>query len=294
MPTCLHPTMVKGKLFPCGKCPNCTQNKRNALTARFLLEAGFCGGPTYFVTLTYAQDHIPTYNGINCFCKKDIQNLIKSLRHEFRFKYFATSEFGSRTCRSHYHMLFFMQHPIPMFEFRNRLEHFWSKGYIQISIANNDRFGYVSKYTLKSDPEEFRKLPNGHPLKPFRLFSLKPGIGSSAINFLNEYIYNEGNFRTFVEVNGQRIVLDQFFMRHLDPSLVAEIKHRNYDLNYKEIQESLAKPFRNNVRKVKNEALDPDKIYFWKNGEPYEKDYTKDNEIRKRRNNITNLKKHQL
>lgn len=293
MPTCLHPVKVKNVFYPCGNCPNCTQNKRNSLTARFMLESAFCGGPTFFVTLTYAPEHIPKFNGVNCFCKSDIQKFLKRIRNELPpFKYFVTSEYGNKTGRSHYHMLLFMQRDEKLPIVQSILADKWKFGFVQCSLANDSRFAYVCKYTLKQDNYLFQKLPNGHPLKPFRLFSSRPGLGASAIPWLNEYIYNGGNYRPTLCISNKNIIFDTYIKRHIDPSLYEEIKHLTYEKNFDDIQSSLDLSYSTNIREVKHP--DSDKLYINLNCKFYEKDYTKDNEIRNRRNTITQLKKHIL
>lgn len=290
MSTCLHPIKVHGVFFPCGKCPNCTQNKRNALTARFMLESAFCGGPTYFVTLTYDPEHIPRYNGINCFDKTEIQKFIKRIRNELPpFKFFCTSEYGDRSSRSHYHLLLWLQRDEKLPIVQSILESKWKRGFVRVSLANDSRLSYVCKYTLKNDAYLFKDLPNGHPLKPFRLFSSRPGIGSSAIPFVNEYIYNGGKIRSKFVISNKTIIFDTYIKRHIDPSLYEEIKNDTYFKNYAEIQDSLAKSYRSNLKEVKDHSTP---IFI--NGKYFQKDYSKDNEIRNRRKSITQLKKQQL
>lgn len=225
MSTCLHPIIVKDKIFPCGKCPICRQNYRQSLSNRFLLESAFSPGPSYFFTLTYDDIHIPFSNGKMCFCKKHVQNFIRYLRKDAKliFKYFITCEYGENTQRPHYHGILFFQseksNSPQLFELQTILEKYWKHGFIQLSSLNDSRIAYAVKYCLKDEYQFFHKYQKDDPCKPFRLFSLKPGIGSSAIPFINDYIYNSGEIRNFFTFNGKNFTFDQFIKRHIDPSL---------------------------------------------------------------------------
>lgn len=285
MSTCLHPTCVHGRLFPCGKCPACQQNKRQSLSNRFLLESAFCGGPTYFATITYSDENLPIYNGQPCFNKKEIQKFIKRFRKLVpQFKYFLTCEYGEQTARPHYHMLLFFSQPIEQIVVSKAFEKEWKNGFTKLSLSSDSRLAYAAKYCLKQDAYLFQNLPNDDPRKPFRLFSSRPGIGSSAIDFINQYIYNDGNIRTEFSVSGKKITFDQYFKRHIDPSLQAEIKLLTYETNFDEIQNRLLTNYTNNGTWVTDEF---GKSYFKKN-------YEKDNEIRIHRQRLTKLKNHGL
>lgn len=281
MSTCLHPTSVHGRLFPCGQCPNCLQNKRQMLSSRFLLESAFCGGPTYFATLTYNDENIPSWKGYPCFDKKQVQNFVKRLRKIVpKFKMFLTSEYGDKTARPHYHMLLFFNSPINQFDITNSLQKEWKYGFVQCSLSNDNRVAYAAKYCLKDDWHLFKNLPNEDPRKPFRFFSSRPGLGSSAIEFINEYIYNDGNFRTEFKLGDKLVTFDNYIKNHIDPSLKAELLHLTYESNFTDIQERLNNQYVNNGEFKTDEF---GKEYFVK-------DYTKDNEIRNHRRRLKKLK----
>lgn len=313
MATCLHPINVKGTLVPCGKCPVCRQNRRQSLATRFILEAAHCNGNVFFITLTYDDYHlntccIPNYNPPivdipncpgpygsydfafpdACFDKREVQLLIKRLRKKgFRFKYFFSCEYGSLFYRPHLHgILFFQDQRLSISYFQSVLEKEWGKGRIEVSYANDNRLAYCAKYALKDDFKTIaRKLHKWDACKPWTLWSSRPGIGSSAINWLNEYIYNDGNYRYRIDYKGNSITLDAYFKKHVDPSLVEELKYHNYydPEKFSEIQESLSSSLNSNQKKIK-----------FGSSSIIVNSYEKDKEILAHRRRLTDMKRNLL
>ena len=136
---------------PCNQCAECKEQKRQEWHFRSFHEVKNCvshGGYVYYVTLTYAEEHVPhlsrfiDIDSINniikdrnsllkcssdsqplledfyCFDSSDWRNFLKNLRRQLdyhyrgaNFKYFLTSEYGTKedyTHRPHYHVLFFV------------------------------------------------------------------------------------------------------------------------------------------------------------------------------------------
>lgn len=98
--------------FPCGKCLPCMITKRQALTARLLLEMK-SHLHIYFVTLTYSDMDLPPGGSLQ---KRDLQLFLKRLRKNtgLKFKYFACGEYGEKFQRPHYHILIFTDTEIPV------------------------------------------------------------------------------------------------------------------------------------------------------------------------------------
>lgn len=178
---CLHPRYYAGKVFPCGKCPACLSRDREELAQRLIIEA-HCSKSSYFITLTYDDEHLPMYNGVNCFDKEQVRTFIRALRDSYRddgvhFRYFVTSEYGDNTNRSHYHAIFFYD----SFESRQQvyedIKKRWIFGNISVDSVTVASARYVAKYCLKEDDSS--DFPKGHPCRSFRLFSCRPAIGCS-------------------------------------------------------------------------------------------------------------------
>lgn len=99
----------------CGKCWECRKEYR--LQWRFRLEyENKISFSSYFVTLTYDNEHIPyDENGIMCFNKHHLKMFWKKLRRktkkrfgdDHKISYWIVSEFGGKTLRPHYHAIIY-------------------------------------------------------------------------------------------------------------------------------------------------------------------------------------------
>ena len=119
----LHPSLTFSTPtieVPCRTCSECLSSRRSMLTQRMVFES--LTSYVYMVTLTYDDDHLPlasvrdsdgTEVKIPYSDYDDIQLLVKRLRahglpDNRGFRYFVTSEFGSKRSRPHFHMLLFV------------------------------------------------------------------------------------------------------------------------------------------------------------------------------------------
>lgn len=150
---------------PCGKCIECSDAKRNDLFVRASFEYKSmlkAGGIAYFVTLTYANNCLPTFNHRPCFNREDVTNFLRRLRaRHFKFckqfnhtyhgiRYFVTSEYGHETHRPHYHMVIFCYHPINEYLIPYLVRSTWHYGIVDVqSLESNIGIHYVSKYAGK-------------------------------------------------------------------------------------------------------------------------------------------------
>ena len=150
---------------PCGKCIECSDAKRNDLFVRASFEYKSmlkAGGIAYFVTLTYANNCLPTFNHRPCFNRGDVTNFLRRLRaRHFKFckqfkhtyhgiRYFVTSEYGHETHRPHYHMVIFCYHPINEYLIPYLVRSTWHYGIVDVqSLKSNIGIHYVSKYAGK-------------------------------------------------------------------------------------------------------------------------------------------------
>lgn len=133
--------------------------------------------------------------------KSHVQNYIKRIRERYYrdtgsrldIKYFLCSEYGPKTWRPHYHVIFFTN--LPLQEFTNYIVtpwHYgnvdWSHQCIQLNEQGDymDICSYVSKYICK--PQEFVNPYEsvGIVAKTFRLMS--KGIGKGRIPEIQRYI----------------------------------------------------------------------------------------------------------
>lgn len=153
-------------LVPCGKCCECLKKYQNSWMFR-MVEEFKCWSRCSMLTLTYSDENIPYYldeETGECFKTvyiKHVQNCLKRFRtwyfreygEKARFSYYCNSEYGPRSLRPHYHLVFWglgvrdLHHFICDWESRF--------GYVRarnIKFGDKDRFAvskYVSKYCSK-------------------------------------------------------------------------------------------------------------------------------------------------
>jgi hypothetical protein len=91
---------------PCGKCTNCRVQKREEWSLRCLHELT-AHEDSIFVTLTYANEHVPKNMSLK---KKHLQDFLKRLRKYIspdKIRYFACGEYGELSERPHYHLIIY-------------------------------------------------------------------------------------------------------------------------------------------------------------------------------------------
>lgn len=95
-------------LVPCGKCELCRNKKKNEWSFRAICENVFSTSQPLFITLTYNSRNLPKHGVF----KEEIQLFLKRLRirldrkgYKHELRYFAVSEYGSKSKRPHYHMI---------------------------------------------------------------------------------------------------------------------------------------------------------------------------------------------
>lgn len=186
-------TGYKSLLVPCGKCCECKKRYQNDWMLRINEEIKAVGYKAVFVTLTYNNDSVPrVWDKVTgcCYfsvCKRHVQNVIKRFRTNFKRKfgndaplrYFLTSEYGPRTCRPHYHAIFFGLDKSDLLPLLND----WSEryGYTKadnISGKPTAVAKYVSKYCSKG-VFECPYVAQGFVAPTFRLMS--KGIGKTYV-----------------------------------------------------------------------------------------------------------------
>lgn len=211
---CLHPVIVDdGVLYPCGKCPVCRMKYRKQMATRMYMEYSIDKPKdNYFITLTYDEQNIPTIAGRYCFNKEHLIRFLDSLRHKLRsrgfsLRYFGTCEYGEEGYRSHYHFIFFLYGNGKKFRYnlaarvhefnRDFVQPLWSYGFTYDGRVTPASIMYCTCYALKDDEALERDWTGFEEGRPFRLFSLRPGLGLSdnCVAWWTNYVYNDGNYR---------------------------------------------------------------------------------------------------
>lgn len=165
---------------PCSKCVLCRNKKTNDWSFRALCENVYSTSQPLFLTLTYNNEHLPKCGVF----KEEVQLFMKRLRINLdrkgithNIRYFACGEYGSKSLRPHYHIIFW-NFPSEQFHCITSVLHFvecsWkiggnSIGYAYCKPCDKGAISYVMKYMRKEI-----KLPQGKN-KPFFLSSRKNG-----------------------------------------------------------------------------------------------------------------------
>lgn len=192
-------------LLPCGKCPNCLENKAQAWTDRLIKEAEmwkYC----YFLTLTYDDEHVKDLN------KRDVQLWLKRFRkaHPGKVAYFVNGEYGETTFRPHYHAILFCDERIKdLVNFNNNLfvseelNKTWSKGQVMVSQDVNERsIKYTIGYTLKK-------------LGETKISLMSKGLG---LRYLTENKEKIKRYNGFYTRNGRFASIPFYLMRKIKES----------------------------------------------------------------------------
>lgn len=145
-------------VLPCGKCVGCKLDYSRQWADRCMLEMQYHNS-TWFVTLTYDDDHIPTtYYAADqetgeamraaTLSKRDLQLFFKRLRKNTgqQIRYFCAGEYGDQTKRPHYHCIIFglelPEDDLTLYKIENGYHYFNSKIIDKAwSFCQRDEFG---------------------------------------------------------------------------------------------------------------------------------------------------------
>lgn len=243
---------------PCGKCLGCRMDYSRQWADRMMLEMQD-HKETYFITLTYNEDHVP-YNpmpdletgeiidSVKTLRKSDLQKFMKRLRRKVgddHLMYFACGEYGENTSRQcpHYHLIIFGLHldDLKFFKRSNLgfnyytsefLDKVWSVdgnqiGNVLVAPATWETCAYTARYVTKKAKNDLTDFYKDHNIVPeFTVMSRRPAIAKNA--FL-KYIESDNvcyaNFSSIslkTEKGGKRITVPKYWDR-LAESIIPEI-----------------------------------------------------------------------
>lgn len=184
---------------PCGKCQGCRLERSRQWAIRCTHESSL-HDRNCFVTLTYADQHLPVDYSVHEF---HFQLFMKRLRKHCepnKIRFFACGEYGEKNLRPHYHALLFGFDPEDkvLYETTDRgdrvylsksLQALWGLGMVTIGALTYQSASYTARYTMKKLDGKDRKSDDyylrQHPLhgficrvRPeFSLMSRRPGLG---------------------------------------------------------------------------------------------------------------------
>lgn len=162
-------------VVPCNHCYDCQRAKQNDLLIRSVAEFERCQsikGAVYNYTLTYNDEYVPKYFGVNVLVRRDMQLFIKRLRKRHPFSNIRVQyagEYGREKNRPHWHILIYSDHVIDTQKLYDDVCSCWSvpKGFHYEDAVSNgikcrkrvydfESRGYVG---LPTKFENGRKLP---------------------------------------------------------------------------------------------------------------------------------------
>lgn len=195
--------------IPCGQCIGCRLDYSRKWADRLMMEAKH-HEHSWFVTLTYSDDHLPfagrsdpetgeLLEYVPTLRKRDVQLFMKSLRkaiEPLKVRFYAAGEYGDKSFRPHYHLILFgldlddlkfyklndLSQPYYTSELLSNAWH--DKGYVVVSPATYETMLYTARYVtkkLKGFERVFYQQAGIEP--PFSLMSRKPGIAGDSFSF---------------------------------------------------------------------------------------------------------------
>ena len=159
------------QVIPCGKCIGCRLAYTRMWADRCIAEATRHDS-SYFVTLTYDNEHLPHAVDPNTgeildhgtLVKRDCQLFMKRLRKNYSYdnkiRFFLAGEYGSTTARPHYHVILFglvlddlklYSKTALGFNLYNSdwLSAIWGLGHVVIADVTWETCAYTARYILK-------------------------------------------------------------------------------------------------------------------------------------------------
>lgn len=191
--------------IPCGQCIECRLQRSRRWADRCMLELGYHES-SYFLTLTYDNDHIPknpvydeetgeVYAENATLVKRDLQLFMKNLRRQYEYRgytnklrFFACGEYGSETKRPHFHLIVFGLKLDDLVLYKRNfngdnlynsafISKIWDKGFCVIGEVTWQSCAYVARYIMKKHLGNDNDFYERYNIEPeFTLMSRRPGI----------------------------------------------------------------------------------------------------------------------
>lgn len=221
---CLSPIRIKNPTtgqfitVPCSRCAACLATRRAGWSFRLENELKVSSS-AHFITLTYDDDNIFTNDyGNPSVSKSDVQSFIKRLRNNYKtsLRYYAVSEYGSKTHRPHYHIIMFNMGCDETINYNNILNS-WGKGQIHIGQVTPASIAYVTKYVFDKGKHRDGENP------VFALMSRKPGLGSNYIQTHAKWHHKDSTRFYSVKEGGVKVPLPRFYKDKLYSKMEKDI-----------------------------------------------------------------------
>lgn len=207
---------------------------------------------SFFVTLTYDDTSVPlTPRGTPTLSQDDWTLFMKSFRHCYpghKIRFYMASEYGTKTMRPHYHVIFF-NIPVSGDTLYIDLLSTWKKGLVHIGSVTEKSIAYVTKYVITRG-----SWPSFDPLaeEPFSRMSRRPGLGAGYIQSSSRF-HGTVKHCYYVKPGGVQTSLPRYYKERLYNPYA---RHR--------IAESCANDGRSKLERDRHEFArnNPDVNYF--------------------------------
>lgn len=208
--------------IPCGRCIGCRLQYSRQWADRCMMELSYHKS-SYFVTLTYDPEHLPTsefideetalVSEIGTLEKRDFQLFMKKLRNHLpdqKLRYFVAGEYGSNG-RPHYHAIIFGLELDDLVLYKKNaqgdklftsklLTDLWSRGIVVLGDVTWESCAYTARYIMKKQFGKGAEIYKKFNIEPeFTLMSRKPGIAKQF--YLDNSVY-DSDFITMSTPNG--------------------------------------------------------------------------------------------
>lgn len=251
--------------IPCGKCIGCRLEYSKQWANRCLLENEY-HDDSYFVTLTYDEQHVPrtyypdpeTGEALPALTlrKRDFQLFMKRLRKQTgqELRYFAAGEYGSKTMRPHYHAIIFglklddltivntsklgynyytSEVVLRAWSCSDGKGNYVPLGMIVVAPVTWETCAYTARYTAKKNGtqgSEYFERMNLEP--PFVLMSRRPGIGAQWYAD-HDNLFDSAFINVATDTGGRKFRPPKYFYRLLEkdnPQYAEYLKQKRKEL----------------------------------------------------------------
>ena len=198
----------------CNSCHACRVTRREEWFTKLWLEYSHYK-TAVFTTLTYEDDNLPDrdrFPGGNLH-KSDLQKFFKRLRDHYKrvhgydldFRYYAVGEYGRRSQRAHFHVLFFVD-GFSVTGLEAAIDKSWKLGFVYNKLltslsfdlfsrdasASDNIIAYVLKHNLKLN-DHLSALPDGVN-REFSTMSRRPPLGDHGLRKIASRLFSKGLF----------------------------------------------------------------------------------------------------
>lgn len=231
---------------PCRHCIGCAVHQKALLSLLFKMQYAQAlqdNVPASFITLTYADEHLPPSGIAYQDCVQFIRSFKQFLRrggYPHDIAYIRAAEYGLKNMRAHFHIAMVGVSPrefdylfnkeyrcyaLNRFDNSPCVDHFWKKGYNTCAELNMRRVCYTAGYTVKKimvigdihdvikKTTEYRRRAAGFNglLSPNSERAYRLAGGHDVKEFVKEYNRKHKQMvPEFIEYNGRRIENPKF------------------------------------------------------------------------------------